>query len=82
MLSTRHNILTTQKFEHTDVPVHKHTSVTMKLNLTLWYQKMTSVNVQRDVEKTEHCQKLLAKNMQINGRPIEIPSLSHSTPHT
>ena len=36
----------------------------MKLTLTLWYQKMTSVNVQRDVEKTEHRQKLLAKNIE------------------
>jgi len=42
----------------------------MKLTLTLWCQT-TSVKVQGDVEKTEHRQKLLAKNMQSNGQPLK-----------
>jgi len=40
---------------------------------------MTSIKVQCEVEKTEHCQKLLAKNMQCNGRPLK--SLAFRTVH-
>jgi hypothetical protein len=50
ILSKCHKKLAVQNFQHVDVLVHKHTLVTMKLTLTLWYQKMTSVKVQCDVE--------------------------------
>jgi hypothetical protein len=66
---------TIQNFQHADVLVHKHSLVIMQLTLTLWYQKMTLVEVQCDDAKTEYRQKLLAKNMQSNGWPLKSPAI-------